>query len=185
MHRSHVYLTGFHVISMNRIQIYLLTALLILFSCIKEDHRGADLAVGDIIPDFTVAVSDGTSMTGAQLRGGVSCIVFFTTVCPDCRQTLPHIQRLYDEYADKDVLFAIISREDNQESVSSYWQAQGFTMPYSAQPDRTVYELFASTRVPRVYICRQGKIRQIFTDQPSNPTYEALKAALDGALYKY
>lgn len=170
---------------MNRIQIYLLTAVLSLTSCIKEKPDGADLTVGDRIPDFTVEVSDGTSLTGAQLRDGVSCIVFFTTICPDCRETLPHVQRLYDEYADKGVRFAIISREDGYESVSTYWMEQGFTMPYSAQSDRTIYELFARTRVPRVYICRHGEIKQIFTDQPSNPSYEALKAALEGALYKY
>ena len=170
---------------MNRIQIYLLTAVLSLVSCIKEKQTGADLSVGDMIPDFTVEVSDGTTLTGAQLRDGVSCIVFFTTICPDCRETLPHVQRLYDEYADKGVRFAIISREDGYESVSTYWMEQGFTMPYSAQSDRTVYELFARTRVPRVYICRHGEIKQIFTDQPSNPSYEALKAALEGALYKY
>lgn len=162
-----------------------LIAVLSLFSCIKEKPKGADLDAGDMIPDFTVAVSDGTSLTGAQLRDGVSCIVFFTTICPDCRETLPHVQKLYDEHADKGVRFAIISREDGYESVSTYWMEQGFTMPYSAQSDRTVYELFARTRVPRVYICRHGEIKQIFTDQPSNPSYEALKAALEGALYKY
>ena len=159
-----------------------LIAVLSLFSCIKEKPKGADLDAGDMIPDFTVAVSDGTSLTGAQLRDGVSCIVFFTTICPDCRETLPHVQKLYDEYADKGVRFAIISREDGYESVSTYWMEQGFTMPYSAQFDRTVYELFARTRVPRVYICRHGEIKQIFTDQPSNPTYEVLRAVLEEML---
>ena len=167
---------------MNRIQIYLLTAVLSLVSCIKEKQTGADLSVGDRIPDFTVAVSDGTSLTGAQLRDGVSCIVFFTTICPDCRETLPHVQKLYDEYADKGVRFAIISREDGYESVSTYWMEQGFTMPYSAQSDRTVYELFACSRVPRVYICRDGVIKSIFTDQPANPTYEVLRASLEEVL---
>lgn len=159
-----------------------LIAVLSLFSCIKEKPKGADLDAGDMIPDFTVAVSDGISLTGAQLRDGVSCIVFFTTICPDCRETLPHVQRLYDEYADKGVRFAIISREDGYESVSMYWMEQGFTMPYSAQSDRTVYELFARSRVPRVYICRDGVIKYIFTDQPANPTYEVLRAVLDEML---
>lgn len=157
-------------------------AVLSLFSCIKEKPKGADLDAGDMIPDFTVAVSDGTSLTGALLRDGVSCIVFFTTICPDCRETLPHVQKLYDEYADKGVRFAIISREDGYESVSTYWMEQGFTMPYSAQSDRTVYELFARSRVPRVYICRDGVIKYIFTDQPANPTYEVLRAVLEEML---
>ena len=153
-----------------------------LVSCIKEKQIDADLVVGDRIPDFTVSVSDGTSLTGSQLRDGVSCIVFFTTLCPDCRATLPVVQRLYEEYDGKGVLFAFISREEGQESVSSYWQEQGFTMPYSAQSDRAVYELFARSRVPRVYICRDGVIKYIFTDQPANPTYEVLRTVLEEML---
>jgi peroxiredoxin len=153
----------------------------LLTSCIKERQTGVDLVVGESIPDFTVAMSDGTSMTGAQLREGVSCIVFFTTVCPDCQQTLPHIQSIYDEYFGK-VRFALISREEESQTISAYWSEHGFTMPYSAQSDRHIYELFARTRVPRVYICRDGIIKAIFTDQPSNPTYEILSAALDEAL---
>ena len=77
-----------------------ITLLLIFFSlsCIKEKQTGADLVIGDSIPDFTVTMNDGTKMSGAYLREGVSCIVFFTTLCPDCQQTLPHVQRIYDEY---------------------------------------------------------------------------------------
>ena len=156
----------------------------IFTSCIKERQTGADLAVGDRIPDMTLSMSDGTSLTGSQLREGVSCIVFFTTVCPDCRQTLPHVQRIYDEYSLKGVRFALISREESAETIASYWFAQGFTMPYSAQRDRRIYELFAKTRVPRVYICRQGIIQYIFTDQPENPTDGALRTVLDGVLHE-
>ena len=167
---------------MNRIQIYLLTAVLSLTSCIKEKQTGADLTVGDRIPDFTVEVSDGTTLTGAMLREGVSLIMFFTTECPDCQETLPVVRTLYDEYADQGVKFALISREQSEDSISSYWLSQGFTMPYSAQSARAVYELFARSRVPRVYICRDGVIKYIFTDQPANPTYEVLRAVLEEML---
>ena len=143
---------------MNRIQIYLLTAVLSLTSCIKEKQTGADLSVGDRIPDLTVEVSDGTTLTGARLREGVSLIMFFTTECPDCQETLPVVRTLYDEYAGQGVKFALISREQSEDSISSYWLSQGFTMPYSAQSGRAVYELFARSRVPRVYICRDGVI---------------------------
>ena len=166
---------------MNRILSYILI-FISLVSCIKEKPAGADLAVGDRIPDFNVTMSDGTQMSGAQIREGVSCIVFFTTVCPDCQNTLPHVQRIYDEYQPQGVKFALISREEGSETISEYWSQQGFTMPYSAQEDRSIYELFASTRVPRVYICCQGVITSVFTDHPSIPTYEVMSAALDDIL---
>lgn len=169
---------------MKRIFSILFCAVLISVSCIKEGQTGSDLAVGDSVPDFMVTMNDGTTVTGELLCKGVSCIMFFTTACPDCRQTLPHMQKVYDEYVSQGVSFALISRQEGAESISKFWQEQGFTMPYSAQDDRKVYEQFAMTRVPRVYICRHGVIKSIFTDSP-NPAYEDISSALDSALYKY
>ena len=156
-----------------------LLSFLCLTSCIKERQTGADLTVGDRIPDFTVTLNDGTAVTGAHLSEGLSCIVFFTTGCPDCRQTLPHLQTLYDEKASDNVRFALISREEREESIARFWSEQGLTMPYSAQENRTIYELFARTRVPRIYICRDGVIKAMFTDTPEPPSYNQLKEALE------
>ena len=161
--------------------LHILLLVLSLSSCIKEKQKGADLGVGDIIPDFTVTMNDGSQVTGVMLREGVSVIVFFTTQCPDCRQTLPHIQRLYEEYAGKGVRFALISREDTQSNISAYWEGNLFTMPYSAQEDRKVYEQFAKTRVPRVYLTKEGLIKSIFTDSPV-PDYETLYESLNSLL---
>ena len=160
----------------NRIVVLLMLAGLFC-GCIKEKQAGADLATGDRIPDFTVTMNDGTTISGAQLREGVCCIVFFTTRCPDCQQTLPHLQRIYDEYLPQGVKFALISREEGAESIQKYWTSKGYTMPFSAQTDRYIYELFAASRVPRVYICSDGIIKSIFTDSPV-PSYEDLAAAI-------
>ena len=151
----------------------------ILLSCIKDDPTGNDLVVGNLVPDFTVLMNDGSTVSGASLRSGVSCIVFFYTGCPDCQRTLPAIQRIYDEYSVQGVSFALISREESDETISQYWQSNGYTMPYSAQTDRKVYELFAQTRVPRVYICNDGVIKHIFTDTPAPPSYEDIKTSIE------
>lgn len=151
----------------------------ILLSCIKDDPTGNDLVVGNLVPDFTVLMNDGSTVSGASLRSGVSCIVFFYTGCPDCQRTLPAIQRIYDEYSVQGVSFALISREESDETISQYWQSNGYTMPYSAQTNRKVYELFAQTRVPRVYICNDGVIKHIFTDTPAPPSYEDIKTAIE------
>ena len=157
---------------------YILSALCLL-SCIKDKQTGADLAIGDPIPDFNVTMNGGTVVTGEDLRQGISCIVFFTTECPDCMKTLPHVQKIYDEYLAKGVKFALISRAEGEERVSRYWASEGLTMPYSAQQDRKIYELFAQAGVPRVYLCKDGIIKNIFTDQPENPTYGFIKEALE------
>jgi peroxiredoxin len=164
---------------MKRFCCILLSAAALLVACIKEKQTGADLAVGDRIPEFSVMMNDGSTVSSSSLMEGISCIVFFTTECPDCQKTLPHIQKLYDEYISKGVRFLLVSREDGESAVSSYWSSNSLTMPYSAQEDRTIYELFARTRVPRVYINKDGLIKAVFTDIPANPTYEDMKAVIE------
>ena len=89
------------------------------------------------------------------------------------------MQKVYDGYLQKGVSFALVSREESEPSIASFWEQKGLQMPYSAQSDRKVYQLFASELIPRVYICEKGgKIRYIFTDDP-NPSYEDIKSALE------
>ena len=156
----------------------LILAVLCLSGCIKEKMEGADLKAGDAIPEFSVVMSDGTFVSNASLKGNVSCIVFFHTTCPDCRKTLPVIQEIYDVYIPKGVKFALISREQTAEEISVYWRENSLNMPFSAQSDKAVYNLFATSRIPRVYISdKDGIIRYIFTDDPI-PDYDSLNNAL-------
>ena len=154
-------------------------AMIALGGCITEEEPTEEVvAVGSTLPDFEVTLNDGSTITGAMLRQTPSVVVFFHTACPDCQQTLPRVQRLYDAYASRGVQFALISREEGEASVAAYWETNGLTMPYAAQEDRTVYERFAYRRVPRVYVSNaSGIVTHIFTDEPT-PTDEDLNGAV-------
>ena len=153
-----------------------------MVSCIKEKQTGADLKVGDRLPDFEVVMNDGTVVTDEILSESVSVIMFFHTSCPDCQQVLPQMQLVYDEYASKGVEFALISREESGAGIESFWKEKGLEMPYSAQKDRKIYEKFAATRIPRVYVNEKGGIiRYVFTDDP-NPSYDDISSALENVI---
>ena len=157
-------------------------ALVAMTGCIKEKQTGAELKVGDSLPDFEVVMNDGSTVTDDMLKETVSVIMFFHTSCPDCQQVLPQMQKIYDEYASKDVGITLISREESMSSIFAFWEEKGLKMPYSAQPTRKIYEKFASERIPRVYICEKGGIiRYIFTDNP-NPSYDDIKVSLDSLI---
>lgn len=165
---------------MRRIVFILFSTCLFLSSCIQEKEEpltGANLKIGDKIPHFTVKMNDGSIISEENLKGCISLIVFFHTSCKDCRQVLPVLQRFHEAYSQYPI--ACISRAENEVAVAAYWKEQGFTLPYSAQEDRTVYELFAQTGVPRIYIVdEEGIIRCLFTDQML-PEWEELVKALD------
>ena len=159
-----------------------MAVLAVLSGCIKEKQTGADLKVGDRLPDFEVVMDDGTVVTDEILSESVSVVMFFHTSCPDCRQVLPQMQKVYDEYASADIRIVLISREDPKESVESFWRENGLKMPYSAQNDRKVYEKFAATLIPRVYVNEKGGIiRYVFTDDP-NPSYDEISIALENVI---
>ena len=163
--------------------LFVLIMLAVLTGCIKEKQTGADLKVGDRLPDFEVVMDDGTVVTDEILSETVSVVMFFHTSCPDCRQVLPQMQKIYDEYASTGVRIVLISREDSKESVESFWRENGLKMPYSAQNDRKVYEKFAATRIPRVYVNEKGGIiRYVFTDDP-NPSYDEISTALENVIH--
>ena len=161
--------------------VYLIVAVLCVAGCIKE-NVGADLKVGDCLPDFAVTMNDGTVVSDDSLMGNVSCVMFFHTTCPDCQATLPVVQSIYDEYQQKGVVFALISRGQSAGDIDAFWTEKGLDMPYSAQESRYVYNKFAGTRIPRVYICdKDGIIRYIFTDDPI-PTYDDLMSSLESLI---
>ena len=155
-------------------------------SCISEDVEGGGpdkIRVGDVLPEFSVRMDDGRLVDTEALEGKPSVILFVNTACGDCQKELPRVQRVYEQYgADGRVNFVAVSREEGAASVRGYWAANGLTLPFSAQTDRTVYHLFASSAIPRIYVSDRSLVVQaVYTDNPL-ATVEDLSYALEAAL---
>lgn len=117
--------------------------------------------VGDKLPTFAITMHDGSALTTADLLGKPSLIVFFSTTCGDCRRELPALNARYLQHG-ADTTFVAISREQADAEVAAYWQAEGLSIPFSAQADRTVYSLFATSGIPRIYISdANGVVREV------------------------
>ena len=150
--------------------------LAVLSSCISDDSdkdsQGVNLVVGDSLPTFQVTMNDGSTIRTSDLLGGVSVVVLFSVDCGDCRMELPEVQRLWNQQLG--VPIVLIARENTEEVIRSFWQQAQLTMSYSPQSDRKVYSLFASSRIPRIYISdAQGVIRFSHVDD-AMPTAEQL-----------
>lgn len=134
---------------------FLIIALVTLSSClgkVEQVTSGNDIVqLGQKLPLFTITLDDGTTLNTAQLQGRPSVIIFFNTLCGDCRRELPIVQRAYESYGQK-VQFICISRAQADDEVRSFWKDNGLTIPYSAQADKRVYELFATSTIPRIYV---------------------------------
>ena len=133
---------------------FLVAMLSLLFAaCVGEDEpengeEGTRVRVGDTVPAFTVSLDDGTVFTSPNsLLGHETVLAFFTTTCPECQAALPLWQKEYE--AGRRIV--CISRAESAADVAAYWEANALTMPYAAVADRSVYNLFARSGVPRSY----------------------------------
>lgn len=93
------------------------------------------------------------------------------------------MERVYRMYVESgDVTFLAVSREESAESVLGYWTENELSIPFSAQGDRVVYNLFASSCIPRIYISDGNlRVRAVYADSPL-ATEEDLKGMLRSLL---
>lgn len=130
--------------------LFLLCGLCPFLSCITEEDTPTErIGVGDHLPAFTVVMSNG-EVYDSEAEGR-SLIVFFHTSCADCRRELPRLNEQYQAGEYDGFRVVCISREEEARSIETFWQANALTLPYSAQPDRRIYSLFASSGIPRIY----------------------------------
>ncbi len=145
--------------------LLLATTAMIVTSCINDEkhtHENTTLVnVGDMAPDFTVELLDGGSTTLSSLHGEVVMLIFFSTECPDCQNQFAEIQRMV---AEKEPSFKIlaISREESAEATEQFRQKYGITFDVGIDPDRKIYDRYATLFVPRNFlISPKGRVEAI------------------------
>ena len=139
----------------------LFLALCMLVGCVVDepgkDNGDTDLVgVGDHLPSFSVEVVDGVARYtfSSDALTGPTVIVFFNTSCSDCQRELPILNDYYLQHrSEPGFQMVAIAREETEESIRAFWGAHELSIPFSPQSDRSVYKLFATVTIPRVYFC--------------------------------
>lgn len=163
----------------------------VVTSCVKDDDPSGESLVGrgDRLPDFSLTMADGTILTSLppeeappgsrSIIGKRVLIELFNTDCPDCRESLPIVNEVYlSVKADPDVTVMAIARQESESQLRSYWEEHGLSLPYSPQDDRHIYDKFATSGIPRIYIAdTSGIVTSIFGPDDS-PTASTLLSLL-------
>ena len=138
-----------------------------------EEDTVERVKVGDRLPSFTVDVSDGSSygsVFSSDKLTGETVIVFFNTSCKDCQRDLPLLNQYYLQYQHDGFQMIAISREEGNASIAKFWKENNLTIPYSAQEDRKIYNLFATSIIPRIYFCtKEGIVTRIDVEKFNFP----------------
>jgi peroxiredoxin len=117
------------------------------------------VVVGDEAPDFTATLLSGESVSLAALRGEEVLLVLFSHECPDCKMFLDDMQASKSEFDELGVRILAIERDGDAEEVAAYMAENGYEFDVAVDDNRTIYNLYATTYVPRAYLIdREGVV---------------------------
>lgn len=81
-------------------------------------------------PYFILPTWDGKVLRSTSLKGQVVLLDFFQTWCPDCQETSPKLQKLYEQYKDRGLAVIGISHDkDATKSIEPFVKKYGITYP--------------------------------------------------------
>ena len=119
---------------------------------------------GDKAPSFTATLLDGTVVSLADYQGEYVMLILFSHTCPDCRMLLDELQGLINSEVQMPSILAV-GRDATEEELREYSAAAGYTVAMVADADRMIFNLYATTYVPRVYLIDpQGVIEKMYIE---------------------
>lgn len=165
--------------------LFLALVAVCMSACVRNDDDTPSeeyVHKGDLLPVFVADGPSGTSYHSADARGKITIICLFNTTCPDCHRELPKLQYVWQELDGESFELACIGRERTLAEIAEFWEEQGFTMPYYEDPLKTVYGLFATRTIPRIYLTdKAGIVREMWVEN-TDMTREQLLAIVRGYL---
>lgn len=114
---------------------------------------------GDVAPDFTVEMLDGSKVALSALQGKPTLLIFWATWCPPCRLELSKLQEhIIDRYGDK-INVLPISRGEERAKVEEYISKMGYTFAVGLDGDQSIYRKYATNYIPRCFVIdAKGKV---------------------------
>ena len=134
-------------------------------------EKWGKLRVGMPSPIFSCPDINGTTVTLQSLRGKLVYIDVWATWCGPCRGELPHLEKLEESYAGKDIHFVSISCDQNKaawEKMVKEKNMKGIQL-YGGSKMQFMDD-YLINGIPRfILLDREGRIVKADAPRPSNP----------------
>jgi peroxiredoxin len=152
----------------------------------QPDERGYLVKVGDMAPDFTTKLMDGTTFKLSDHKGKVVMLQFTASWCGVCRKEMPDIEKqIWQVYKNKPFMVIGVDRDEPLEKVIEFAKQTGITYQLALDPGADIFGLFADKKAGvtrNVLIDSDGKI-VFLTRLYNHDEFEQLKVKI-GELVK-
>src|SRR5208282_2690412 len=112
------------------------------------------VSAGKMAADFSLTDLGGTAISLSSLRGKVVFLNVWATWCAPCREEMPSIEALYEEFS-KDPDFVVLAVNEDSEGrsvVDSYVRRSGFKFNVLLDPQNQVGDAYDVSGIPETFI---------------------------------
>lgn len=141
-----------------------------------------DLKEGDVAPDFTADLVDGTTFTLSDYDDKVVILNFFATWCGPCMREMPAFTMLKEDGYDDLAILCVDCMEDVK-TVDQFVKEYGYDFPIAYDVKGTIENYYPTQGIPYTLIINQGVIANIYIGAVDAETqYKEYKGAIDACL---
>lgn len=134
--------------------------------------------VGQPAPAVELKLLDGTPYKLAGRKGRVVVLDFWASWCGPCVQSMPLVDEVVREFADRGVELLAVNLEEPPEKARGLLDRLKLTVPVALDRDGAVAAKYGVTSIPQaVVIGRDGKVARLYVGG-GKAAAEALRAAL-------
>jgi len=145
---------------MNRMRkvilLIILTLGLLITGCSAESSQQP--VVGKVAPDFKLQSLNAQSISLSSLRGKPVLINFWAIWCAPCRDEMPYIQQVYDEWHTKKLVVLAINIGGIPSQVEEFMQIQGLSLPVLLDQGGSVAQKYNVFSIPTTFFIDKNGI---------------------------
>jgi thiol-disulfide isomerase/thioredoxin len=142
------------------------------------------LAVGTTAPDFSAITPEGKTVHLSDFKGKTIVLDFWATWCGPCQQSMPHLEKVYQDVKTKDVVVLALCVWDKKKLFDS-WVADNigkkYNFPVAFDPAEDEVEksiaglLYKVSGIPTQYVIdKEGKIAAVIVGDTGHKLEDTL-----------
>ncbi len=103
-------------------------------------------------PDFTLLNPDGKKLSLKDYRGKLVFLNFWATWCEFCRDEMPGMERLYQEFKGKGFEILAVNVKDKRSDALAFVKKLKLTYPILMDPEGEIGLLYGAFGMPATYL---------------------------------
>jgi peroxiredoxin len=103
-------------------------------------------------PEFSLSTPDGKKISLKDFRGKIVLLNFWASWCVPCREEMPAMEKLYQEYKQKNFVVLAIAVKDRKQDAVDFVKELKISYPIALDPEAQVGSLYGAWGLPATYL---------------------------------